>query len=93
MASELTEDELHILMHATAWDRGKRKRLYRNYFAASFGSDDLGACRKLCRDGMMSVTADHGDMTFFSVTEAGIRAIKIHELETQLAELKAADQP
>lgn len=75
---ELSKAERDVMEHATAWKH--RDRLYRNYFAADSTHDDWITIKQLCERGLMGVrrrpTARFGYLTIFTVTEAGIAALK-----------------
>lgn len=82
----MTEQERHIMEHATAWRH--RHRLYRNHFATSPGTDDWAPIQALCERGLMRVLVsaedgDFGGMTIFTVTDSGIAALKAADAPAQ----------
>lgn len=77
-AGELTERELHILMHATGWE--SRWPLYRNHFCAGPGDDAWSAIQGLIARGLMRVSREPSELsggdTVFCATAIGIAALK-----------------
>lgn len=74
----LTEQERHVMEHSTGWRSANP--LFRNHFVASEGHDDWLTLQGLCERGLMRVSREPSELsgggTVFSVTEAGIRALK-----------------
>lgn len=65
--AEITERQIDILKHATAWPK-----LYRNHFCTGPGSDDYADCNALVNEGLMD--ADRVDWIpddLFTVTAKG----------------------
>jgi hypothetical protein len=78
-AEQLTLRELEVMAHATAWHLGKKRRLYRNYFSASEGTDDMRAILKLVDRGLMHAIlppSENVPYTTFRVTADGIETLK-----------------
>jgi hypothetical protein len=80
-AESLTLEELDAMSHATGWNEGKN-RLYRNHYVCGDDSDTWPVLQALCDRGLMRVRRHSDDdqlfggMTTFSVTDAGIEALK-----------------
>lgn len=76
----LTVNERDVMAHATAWDLGPRRRLYRNHYCASEGHHSWAELQALCERGLMRVlrkpSALSGGDTVFCVTDAGLAALK-----------------
>lgn len=69
-------DELHVLVHTTAWDRTR----YRNYFTTGPETDDWPVLMGLVEKGLMTVArradAMLGGMTTFQVSDAGFAFLR-----------------
>jgi hypothetical protein len=76
----ISAKERDVMAHACAWDH--KSRGFRNYFAATPGSDDWPTLQELCARGLMRVGRHSdpvfGGMTFFTVTDAGLAALETY---------------
>jgi len=73
----LTEQERHIMAHATGWHL--KNRLYRNHYVAGSEQDVWPVLLHLVERGMMTASPPdplHAGMATFKVTPAGIAALK-----------------
>ena len=97
LVGQLTERERDILEHTTGW-RSKWP-LYRNHFCASPGHDAWATIEGLIARGIMRKSREPSDLsggdTVFSVTEAGVAALKRKQptAEQPTAEQPTAEQP
>ncbi len=79
MKPKLSTKERDLLEHATGWRSSDP--LYRNYFAASQGSDDYKAWESLVTRGLASLFVPSNEeatifpMHYFHVTPLGISAL------------------
>ena len=75
----LTEKEIHILEHATAWKHDRP--LYRNYYATAPDCDDWNLVQGLVKKGLMQDMGTNsgifGELSFFRVTDLGLDALGV----------------
>jgi hypothetical protein len=75
MTIAVTADELHVLVHSTAWHHGQ----YRNHFTAGSDSDSWPVLVGLVEKGLMTRGKPSeltGGMTTFRVSDAGFEFLR-----------------